>query len=69
MTLRIIVRTDDANMAANVGGSVLTTYRTFDVELPEVEQFLLSLESRFEHRQVSGVEIVCPDEPAEKVRA
>lgn len=59
MTLRIIIRTDDANMAANVGGSVLVTYQTFDVEIPEVEAFLKALDGHvYENRQVVGVELV-----------
>ena len=56
--LRIIVRTDDCGMAANVGGSVYTTYRTFDVYLPEIERLLTDNPSPYEHRQVVGVEIV-----------
>lgn len=63
--IRIIVRTDSAAMAANVGGSVYVKYRTFDVDLPEVEQALRSggynEDGSFEHTQVVGVEIL-PDE-------
>ncbi len=55
--IRLIVRTDDAGMAANVGGSVLVQYRTFDVDLPEVEAFIASVGS-LAHRQVVGVELV-----------
>ncbi|RWK39280.1 hypothetical protein [Mesorhizobium sp.] len=63
--IRLIIRTDDASMAANVGGSVLTQYRTFDVELPEVESLLRaggSDGSGFSHRQLVGCEIL--DEPS-----
>lgn len=30
--IRLVVRIDDAAMAAHVGGSPQTTYRTFDIE-------------------------------------
>lgn len=62
MALRLIIRTDDANMAAHVGGDVLVQYRTFDVILPEVEEFLCAVsrsgDHKFSHRQVVGVEVV-----------
>lgn len=63
MTIRIIVRTDDAAMACNVGGTVLSEFRTFDVELPELEAFLRGQpvahpSTKYDHRQVIGVEIV-----------
>ena len=57
--LRIIVRTDDAGMAGNVGGSVLTTFQTFDVELPEVEAALHAKDGYdYTHAQIIGVEII-----------
>lgn len=59
--LRIIVRTDDASMAANVGGSVETTFATFDVEAPEVETFLsakINHGVKYSHRQVVGIEVL-----------
>lgn len=63
--IRIIVRTDNALMAAHVGGSVLTRYRTIDIEAPEVEAALMSGGSKedgaFEHTQVVGVEVVRAD--------
>lgn len=55
--IRIIVRTDSAGMAANVGGSVQTTFRTFDVELTEVEAFLREDQGTYGHRQVTGIEL------------
>lgn len=64
MTLRIIARIDDANMAANVGGSVFTQYRTFEIEAPEVEEFLLRTpDNGYQHRQIIGVEIVKQEPP------
>jgi hypothetical protein len=44
--IRIIVRTDDAAMAANVGGNVQTDYRTFDVDAPAVEAFLAEVKGK-----------------------
>lgn len=60
--IRIIVRTDNALMAVNVGGSVLTKYRTIDINAPEVEAALMSggsnQDGSFEHTQVVGVEVL-----------
>jgi hypothetical protein len=58
MTLRLIVRTDDAAMASNVGGAVLSEYTTFDIEAPEVESFLRVSQGTYGHRQIIGIEIV-----------
>lgn len=62
MSLRVIVETCDAGMAANVGGSVHRTLRTFDIEAPELEAFLrerfsISPAPSYCHRQVIGVEV------------
>jgi hypothetical protein len=56
--IRVIVQTADAGMAANVGGSVHTSYRTIDVECPALEEFLASDMGTYAHRQVIGVEVV-----------
>ena len=58
--IRIIVRTDNAGMAVNVGGSVETLWRTFDVSLPELEAFLRHPggTQTYTHRQVTGVELL-----------
>lgn len=55
--IRIIVQSCDAGMACNVGGSVLTTYKTFDVDLPEVEKFLAQKEM-YVQKQISGFEVL-----------
>ena len=60
--VRLIVRIDDAGMAANVGGSVLTLHRTIDVSLPELETILRSSRSTYSHAQLVGCEIVEADE-------
>ena len=59
--LRVIIKTDNAGMACNVGGSVLTTYRTIDVNLPDVEAALTaggSNKDAYCHTQVVGVEVI-----------
>jgi hypothetical protein len=54
--IRVIVQTDDADMAANVGGDVHTTLRSFDIDIPELEKFLREDIGKYAHRQVIGVE-------------
>lgn len=56
--LRVIVQTDHANMAGNVGGNVLTTVKSFDIFNPQLEEFLAADQGRYGHRQVIGVEMV-----------
>lgn len=57
--IRIIVRADDAALAANVGGSVKTTFKTFDLEFKELEVFLREGDKNpYGHRYVVGVEVV-----------
>lgn len=55
--LRVIVRTDDAGMACNVGGAVNSSFKTFDISAPEVEAFLRASQGTYGQRQVVGVEI------------
>lgn len=56
--LRIVVETCDAGMAANVGGSVHRSVRTFDIEAPELEAFLGERLPSTSHRQIVGVEVL-----------
>lgn len=59
--IRLVVRTDDANQAAHVGGAVQVTYKTFDVELPEVEAFIDEVREKkwqFTSRQIVGFEML-----------
>lgn len=56
--IRLIIRTDDAGMAANVGGSVYTKLTTFDVELPEVEALLIADGGSYRHVQLIGCEVL-----------
>lgn len=58
--IRIIVRTSDGAQAANIGGDVDTTFRTFEFSLPELEKFLNEPNKKkwsYCFRQVIGVEI------------
>ncbi len=62
--VRIIVRRDDAHMAIHTGGAVLTSYRSIDIDCPELEESLLiggmSEDGSFCHAQVIGAEIILP---------
>ena len=58
MTLRVIIKTDNAGMAANVGGSVFVSYKTVDIEHPEIEAMLRENRGSYVHTQVVGVEIL-----------
>lgn len=61
--IRVVVETCDAGMAANVGGSVHRSVRSFDIEAPEVEAFLAEEMHSLSHRQVIGVEIIDRSQP------
>ncbi len=58
--LRIIMVEADASMAANVGGPVQVKYRTFEVELPELENLLRDKSNVYLQRSVCGVELIEP---------
>lgn len=55
--IRIIVRTVDIGSAINVGGPVDTKFKTFDVSLPELEEYL-ERRSQYESKEVIGVDVV-----------
>lgn len=55
--LRIIVRTDSAGLALNVGGAVHTEMRTFVVTDSDLEEYLSEKLDSLSQRQVIGVEI------------
>lgn len=63
MMLRVVVRTDNAGMAAHVGGAPITTWRSFDIEAPMLEAFLREELGDFAHRQAAGVELMHPEDP------
>lgn len=54
----IIVRIDDAAMAANVGGSVKTEFKTFHVNSPQLEEILRKHDGKnYSHAYVVGAEL------------
>ena len=64
--IRLIVRIDDAAMAAHVGGSPQTTYRTFDIEHPQIEALLRgggsNSQNDFSYRTLVGAEVLSAQE-------
>ncbi len=55
--IRIIVRTDEAGMAANVGGAVNTSFKTFEIAHIDLESFLAEDVGTYGQRQIVGCEI------------
>lgn len=55
--IRIIIRETNYADAAHVGGPVLESFKTFDVELPQVESYLAE-ELKWGSRRVIGIEAV-----------
>jgi hypothetical protein len=60
--IRLIVRIDEASMAAHVGGSPQTTYRTFDIDHPQIEALLRgggsNNQNEFSYRTLVGAELI-----------
>lgn len=57
--IRVIVRESDYSAAAHVEGMAASVaFRTFDVELPEIEAYLTKPPSTWTDRQFVGIEIV-----------
>jgi hypothetical protein len=54
--IRIIVRSDYADMAVNVGGAVESEFKTFDISAPELEAYLSRKLPSQSSRFVVGVE-------------
>ena len=65
--IRLIVQTDDASMAANVGGSVHTDFRSFDLDHPALEAFLRERE-RYIERRLIGCELLDTSDSQEPPR-
>ena len=42
--LRIVIQTTDFGEAVNIGGPVVTTLRSFDVDIPDLERHLREYE-------------------------
>ena len=62
--LRIIVRITDIAAAANIGGPVDITYKTFDVNLAEIETYI-ARKHQYSYREVVGVEVIVAREEGE----
>lgn len=60
--IRIVVRCDDAGMAANVGGAVHTEWKTFEVHDANLEAYLKENSRTYVQAQIVGAEIVEPTE-------
>jgi hypothetical protein len=59
--LRIICRVVDEAAAIHIGSLVSVKYETFDVELPQVEEFLLLHKGDtqyYQDRSVVGIEVI-----------
>jgi hypothetical protein len=55
--IRLICFEADAGMAANVGGPVRITRKTFDIEAPEMEAWLRE-EGSYINRGFEGIEVL-----------
>jgi hypothetical protein len=60
--IRLIFKEDDATCVAGFGGPVVTTNRTFDLELSVVEEWLRG-GSDYQYRQFVGMELIPTKEP------
>lgn len=56
--IRLIVVTNNVEAAANVGGPVATSYRTFDVEALEVVAFMRQNIGALSTRSIAGAEVL-----------
>jgi len=55
--IRVICYENDYSDAANVGGRNIETYKTFDIQAPEIEAWIKA-ESKWRTRTISGFEII-----------
>ena len=57
--LRIIIQTSDYGTAANVGGPVLTKFKTFDVPAPdELVEFMEKNQGKWNYAHIHGAELL-----------
>ncbi len=60
--LRVIVRTDSCDMAANVGGAVYSEHKTFDMACPpDLADYLAEKMGSYSQRQIIGWEVLRSD--------
>ena len=58
MTIRVIVQIEDWSQVVHVGGTVSTSYRTYDIEAEELERYLRDKTDGLESRRAIGVELI-----------
>ena len=56
--IRLLCAEDDAGMAANIGGAVVTTIRSFDGDVTAMEEWLTEKIGNYRQRRFVGIEIV-----------
>lgn len=56
--IRLIIEVSNFGAAANLGGPVDVGYKTFDVDLPDVERFLKNNTSTYSSATLKGIEII-----------
>lgn len=61
--MRLIVRVVNVGSAVNVGGPPDTTFKTFDVDASDVEEFIRLNSVKYATTEVVGVEILGKDQP------
>lgn len=56
--IRLVMRQDDMGHAANAGGPIVTEYKTFDVDIPQLELWLRENGGIYMQRQLAGIELL-----------
>jgi len=56
--IRIICSESDSTAAAFDAGLVRQTHKTFDVDLPEIEEWLRNKRNTYVERSVVGIEVI-----------
>lgn len=56
--IRVLCRQIDGSNMANVGGPLEESYRTFDIDFPQLEDWLRKSGESFLTRSVIGVEVL-----------
>ena len=58
MTIRVIVQVEDWSQMVHVGGTLNTSYRTYDIEAEELERYVYDKTDGLESRRIIGVELI-----------
>lgn len=57
--IRLIIKIENCGAAINLGEDVERSFKTFDCNLPKVEEFLsYSKDKKYETRRIIGAEII-----------